>query len=156
MFNRISRSMIADPDTFISSSGDRVRPLFELGLDKDKRKILVQTGSVDIPDFINAFQATTDMAFILARLSAGDVSVLNRKPCFYCDSTILPKTPAEGYDMIDQSIRAFDALPDDVRAKFNNNVLDWLASAGSPDWISKMARVPAPVSPDSSESEVSA
>lgn len=155
MFNRVSRSQIADPDSFISASGDRVRPLFELGLDKDKRKVLVQTGSVDIPDFINAFQATTDMAFILARLSAGDVSVLNRKPCFYCDSTILPKTPAEGYDMIDQSIRAFDALPDEVRAKFNNNVLDWLASAGSPDWISKMSRQPAPASPDSSESEVS-
>lgn len=155
MFNRISRSQIADPDSFISASGDRVRPLFELGLDKDKRKILVQTGSVDIPDFINAFQSTTDMAFILARLSAGDVSVLNRKPCFYCDSTILPKTAAEGYDMIDQSIRAFDALPDDVRSKFNNNVLEWLASAGSPDWISKMSRQPVPASPDSSESEVS-
>lgn len=156
MFNRISRSQIADPDSFISAAGDRVRPLFELGLDKDKRKILVQTGSVDIPDFINAFQATTDMAFILARLSAGDVSVLNRKPCFYADSTIFPKTAAEGYDMIDQSIRAFDALPDDVRSKFDNNVLNWLASAGSPDWISKMSRKSSSVSPDSTESEVSA
>ena len=78
MWFNVSRSMIADPDTFISSSGDRVRPLFELGLDEQKRKILVQTGSVDISDFINAFQASTDMAFILARLSAGDVSVLNR------------------------------------------------------------------------------
>lgn len=153
MFNRISRSQVADPDTFLSASGDRVRPLFELGLDNQKRKILVQTGSVDIPDFINAFQATTDMAFILARLSAGDVSVLNRKPCFYADSTIFPRTAAEGYDMIDQSIRAFDALPDDVRAKFDNNVLNWLSSAGSPDWVSKMARTP---SPDSTESEVSA
>lgn len=151
MFNRISRSQIADPDSFISASGDRVRPLFELGLDKQKRKILVQTGSVDIPDFINAFQATTDMAFILARLSAGDVSVLNRKPCFYCDSTILPKSPAEGYDMIDQSIRAFDALPDDVRAKFNNNVLEWLSGAGSPDWIAKMSRVPVEPSSDVKE-----
>ena len=147
----VSRSMIADPDTFISSPGDRVRPLFELGLDEHKRKVLVQTGSVDIPDFINAFQSTTDMAFILARLSAGDVSVLNRKPCFYSDSTIFPKTPAEGYDMIDQSIRAFDALPDDVRAKFDNNVLNWLSSAGSSDWVSKMSRQ---VPPESAAPEV--
>lgn len=136
----VSRSMIADPDTFISSPGERVRPLFELGLDDSKRKILVQTGSVDISDFINAFQSTTDMAFILARLSAGDVSVLSRKPCFYADATMFPQTPAAGYEMIDQSIRAFDALPDDVRAKFDNNVLNWLASAGSPDWVSKMSR----------------
>lgn len=136
----VSRSMIADPDTFISSSGERIRFLYELGLDEHKRKTLVQTGSVDISDFINAFQSTTDMAFILARLSAGDVSVLNRKPCFYADSTMFPKTPAEGYDMIDQSIRAFDALPDEVRAKFDNNVLNWLGSAGSPDWVSKMSR----------------
>lgn len=156
MFNRPCRSQIADPDSFISSSGNRVRALFELGKDSNGCKILVKTGSVDVPDFINAFRATTDMAFILARLSAGDTSVLNRKPCFYADSTMFPRDPSEGMRMIDASVRAFDALPEDTRAKFDNNVFNWLSSAGSAEWITKMSKVPAPVVPDSSESEVSA
>lgn len=145
--------MLPDSDTFITCSGEAVRPLFELGLDDDGKKTLVHTGDIDVPQFINAFASTTDMAYILARLSAGDASVLNRKPIFYVDSTVFPQNARDGYHLVDDAVRAFDALPDEVKLRFNNNALDWINSAGSDNWIANMTRKTVPDAHASAETQ---
>ncbi len=138
MRSGVTLSSIPSPDSHFSSPGDPIRSLFRLGLE-DGRQVLVEDGRINIPDFINAWRESTDMAFILSRINAGDTSVLNRKPCFYADSTIFPSNPADGLKMMDNAVKVFDSLPEDVRSKFGNDALSWVKSAGSPDWLDKMS-----------------
>lgn len=150
MRSGVTLSSVPSPDSHFSSPGDPIRSLFRLGLE-DGHQVLVEDGRINIPDFINAWRESTDMAFILSRINAGDTSVLSRKPCFYADSTVFPSNPADGLKMMDNAVRLFDSLPEDVRAKFDNDALSWVKSAGSADWLDKMS---IKVSSPSSESEV--
>lgn len=151
-----SLSAVCDGNSFISCSGSPVKVLYTPAL-VDGELVLNETGKVDIAEFINSYADTTDMAFILSRLAAGDDSVLNVQRGFYGDSSFLSDDHRAALDTVISAQVYFDNLPQDTRDKFNDSFVDWIQSAGTPDWVSRMAvnNVPRETT-DSSESEVKA
>lgn len=149
-----SLSQICDGNTFISNAGSPVKiiytPAFENG-----QILLNETGKFDISEFINSYGDTTDMSFILARLSAGDSSVLNVSPGFFGDASILSYDHRSALDTVISAQTYFDNLPQDTRDKFNDSFVEWIQSAGTKEWVSRMVKNPTPsATADSSESEV--
>lgn len=154
-------SQICDGNSFISSAGSPVKILYTPAY-VDGQIILNETGKFDIAEFIDAYAETTDMAFILSRLAAGDSSVLNVQTGFYGDSSFLSHDHRAALDTVISAQTYFDNLDKDTRDKFHDNFVEWIQSAGTPEWISRMVKNPAPAdssaeapaSAPASESEV--
>lgn len=136
-------SHICDGNSFISSSGSPVKILYTPAYE-DGQIILNETGKFDIAEFIGSYAETTDMAFILSRLAAGDSSVLNVQNGFYGDSSLLSNDHRAALDTVISAQTYFDNLDKETRDKFHDNFVEWIQSAGTPEWISRMIKNPAP------------
>lgn len=147
-------SHICDGNTFFSSSGSPVKLIFTPAFE-DGEIVLNETGKFDISEFINSYADSTDMSFILARLAAGDSSVLNVSQGFFGDASILSHDHRAALDTVISAQTYFDNLPKETRDKFNDSFVEWIQSAGTPEWVSRMVTNPASSAPDNStESEV--
>ncbi|QRV61764.1 internal scaffolding protein [Microvirus sp.] len=147
-------SHICDGNTFISSSGSPVKLIFTPAFE-DGQIVLNETGKFDISEFINSYADSTDMSFILARLAAGDSSVLTVSQGFFGDSSFLSHDHRAALDTVISAQTYFDNLPKETRDKFNDSFVEWIQSAGTPEWISRMVINSASPAPDNStESEV--
>ena len=149
-----SLSSICDGNTFFSNPGSPVKLIYTPALEEGQI-VLNETGKFDISEFINSYAETTDMSFILARLSAGDSSVLNVSQGFYGDSSMLSPDHRSALDTVISAQTYFDNLPKETRDKFNDSFVEWIQSAGTKEWVSRMVKNPVPSTSDnSSESEV--
>lgn len=149
---RHKHSRQSDPNEFTTHIGDHYHILREGRLNADGTISLRESGREDIKAKINSHKAETDMALIIAKLQAGDTSVLNPKPPMYADFTQFPQTYAEAYELVQRSEKAFEGLPVDVKQSFDNDRGKWFASIGTSEWFEKMGFVN--VEPSASESEV--
>lgn len=143
---------VSDPNSFSTNPGERYHILYSPKIRQDGTIALVECGKEDIQEMIDSFRDSTDMNYIVNRLMAGDDSVLNQKVPMYGDFTEMPKSYAEALQMVIDAKENFYKLPLDVRSQFDNDYMQWFATAGSDPWLEKMS----PVLPDSSpiESEV--
>lgn len=79
---------------------------------------------IDLDAYVQASKASTDIVGIIAKLKAGDESVINVRQGFYGDSTILPKdiNDINSIEKMNKSAReSFDKLPAEVKKLFNND-----------------------------------
>lgn len=129
---------------FFTCSGELFKPVLSGKLMPDGTIKLTEVDRIDIKAEINSHASTCDMAYILSRLKFGDVSVLNGKEGVYGDFTVFPKTYAEMLQLVQSGEDAFDSLPLDVRASFDNDINKWFATIGSDVWCEKM-KFPKPV-----------
>lgn len=149
-----SLSYICDGNTFISNSGSPVKLIYTPAYE-DGNIVLNETGKFDISEFINSYAESTDMSFILARLSAGDSSVLNVSQGFFGDASFLSHDHRNALDTVISAQTYFDNLPKETRDKFNDSFVEWIQSAGTKEWVSRMVKNPvSPTPDDSTESEV--
>lgn len=154
---RHKHSRQSDPNEFMTHIGDTFHILREGRLNPDGTISLRESGRENIKDKINSYKSQTDMALIIAKLQAGDSSVLNTKPPMYADFTQFPKTYAEAYELVTRSEKAFESLPVDVKQSFDNDRGKWFATIGSPEWLEKMGFVsdqPTSVQPTTVEGDV--
>ena len=135
---------VQNPNNFATCSGDLMKPVLSGKLMPDGTIKLTEVDQIDIKAEINSHASTCDMAYILSRLKAGDKSVLTAKEGAYGDFTVFPKSYVEMLQLVQSGEAAFDALPLDVRSKFDNDVNKWFASIGSEDWRDAM-QIPKPV-----------
>lgn len=138
-----SLSQICDGNSFISSPGSSVKIIYTPAY-SDGQIVLNESGKFDISEFIQSYADTTDMAFILSRLSAGDSSVLNVQKGFYGDSSLLSNDHRAALDTVISAQTYFDNLDKETRDKFHDNFVEWIQSAGTPEWVSRMVKNPAP------------
>lgn len=135
----------ADPDKFTTDPGSPIHTLYSAKVDKDGVTTLVEVGKENTDDLIQAAKESTDIATIVKYYTeTGDESVLNRYTPQYGDFTKIPKTLAEFLQLRIDSQNFFDALPAEVKEKFNNSSDQFFAQAGNPDWYDKLS----PVLPD--------
>lgn len=132
------------PSDFFTCPGDLMKPVLSGKLMPDGTIKLTAVDQIDIKAEINSHACTCDMAYILSRLKVGDVSVLSAKEGAYGDFTVFPKTYAEMLQLVQSGEDAFNSLPLDVRASFDNDLNKWFATIGSDDWSEKM-KIPKPV-----------
>lgn len=120
-------SRIKKPDTIPAPSGEKVVPTFSLRISKETgRQELVQTGTTDIYEKIQAAKESTLIYNIIERFQNGDTSVLNRNKLVFGDTTIIPKTLAGMKQALIDAEDHFNKLPLEVRKEFNHNVNEYL------------------------------
>lgn len=135
---RNKHSRVPDPASFISWPGDLFQPVYSPSFAPDGSISLKETDRIDIKKEINSHAPYTDMRYIISRLLVGDDSVLSSKVPMYGDFTQFPRSYAEMLELVQRGEDAFNALPLDVRLKFDNDRYKWFASIGSDSWLEAM------------------
>ena len=126
-----------------SNPGDPVKILYSPVFDRNGVMHLEESGRENLYDFIQSHRDSVDLHKILERFASGDVTALQQRAGAYGDFTEMPKTYAELLNTVINGERTFDSLPREVREKFGNSFHQWLAQAGTPDWLVAMGLVPA-------------
>lgn len=120
---------------------DRVRKYIEPGSGikteytlqvKDNEMTLVETGKTDLYAYIQSHADSVDIHKILERCALlDDYSMLNRMPSQFMDVSEMPKTLAEAFEMTKNAENMFMRFPTDLKEKYNNNFLEFLADLGT-------------------------
>lgn len=132
----------------VSNPGDRIHTLYGPKFDSAGHMYLVETGEEDLYDYIQSHAESVDIHVILKRFAQGDVSVLSRVQGTYGDFTQMPKTFAEALNTLVAAEAYFNSLPVDVRARFDHNFNQFIASMDSPTFASDMGMEPPAPVPD--------
>lgn len=82
---------------------------------------LRKVGETDQYGLIQSFKDECDVNRIVARYQAGDTSVLQRVQGLYYDATQLPTEQTEMMNLSALARESWENLPDDFKAKFNND-----------------------------------
>lgn len=132
--------MMADIEVKFAPScpGERYKIEYEPRVNPDGTIDLIENGKTDLQEFYNSQAASCDMALLISRYLNGDASVLEARQGAYFDSTSMPTTYAEMLQTVIDGQRSFEALPVEVKQRFNNDFNQWFASAGTEEWQSKM------------------
>ena len=81
---------------------------------------------------------------MLQRYAAGDTSVM-RNDAKYIDTSELPTTVHEFFNLMNAQREKFDALPVAIKQKFDNSFEVWASTSGTGEWLEKMGiQGPAP------------
>ena len=114
--------------------GDRIRPVFKLGIDKETGcEEVYLVGHEDFQDMIDAAAPSCDLNVIIARIRAGEVDLLNSRPGFYGDVTQMPQTLQELMQTRIDARYMYDNLPEEVRSKIDFEA--FMKDAGSQSWL---------------------
>ena len=122
---------ISNPYGFTAPAGEPIHKLFT-GVWKTNRLELIESGSVDLQERIQAQAPSTDLAFMIKRLKLGDNSVLTKKQPLYGDFTQLPSNGSELVNTLLHAEYAFNQLPVEERKQHGYDYRSWLASIFQP------------------------
>lgn len=123
---RNKEARIPNISSIYTASGSPIHKILEPRFD-GVNTCLVVTGEENIQDRMEAEAPSTDINYMLHRLSLGDTSVLSSKRPMYGDFTGLPSDPIEALNLVHQSEYAFAQLSADDKAKYNNDWRRWFA-----------------------------
>lgn len=123
---RNKEARIPNVSSIHTASGSPIHKILEPRFD-GVNTCLVVTGEENIQDRMEAEAPSTDINYMLHRLSLGDTSVLTSKRPMYGDFTGLPSDPIEALNLVHQSEYAFAQLSVDDKAKYNNDWRRWFA-----------------------------
>lgn len=121
-----------------TESGSDVKVIYSSKVNDDGTIELVPSGKEDWQSYIESFAGTVDINYIIARYQNGDMTALNQRNGVFGDFTQMPKTYAEMLQIQINAKDAFDRLPVDVKEKFHNDFNQYLASAGTEEWLDKL------------------
>lgn len=143
------------PKRVPNNPGNIMEPQYKERYDENGNPYLEQVGEVNTYEKIQSYKDEVDPMSILARYAAGDATVM-ANPGWYIDTSKMPTNYIEWRNMMNEQKEKFDALPLEIRNKFNNNFDNWAATAGEPEWLENMGIMPkndaAVKQPDTAES----
>lgn len=103
----------------------------------------VESGTVNIYDEIQSHRQSVELSTLLQRYAQGDVTALNQMEGVYADVVDMPSTYAELFNRVRDAENSFNALPDDVRALFDNSPVSFWQSIGTPSFAEKIGKLDA-------------
>lgn len=127
-----------------SCAGNRMEPHFVERYTETGHPYLVQDGETDTYAIIQSHKEECDINLMLQRYAAGDTSVM-RNDAKYIDTSELPTTVHEFFNLMNAQREKFDALPVAIKQKFDNSFEVWASTSGTGEWLEKMGiQGPAP------------
>lgn len=117
-----------------SEPGSMIEKTYEGYYDLDGVLQLKETGEHNIYLDTQADADACDINLLIARYMAGDESALNRVKGYYADISNLPTNIHDVYNIIKRAERDFEALPVEVKERFDNTFEKFLFTAGTSDW----------------------
>lgn len=123
---------------WFTKSGSGIRPVYNLVIDvRTGAEELKETGKENYDDFIQSFAPSCDITVIAARVAAGEVELLNKRPGFFGDVSEMPQTLAEILQTRIDAKRIFDNLAPEVKEKFGS-LDEFCENAGDFPWLEKL------------------
>lgn len=125
-------------------AGNRMEPHYVERYDETGHPYLVKDGETDTYAIIQSHKEECDINLMLQRYAAGDDSMM-RKDARYIDTSNLPTTIHEYFNMMAAQRDKFNALPATIKQKFDNSFEVWASTSGTGEWLEKMGiQGPAP------------
>lgn len=116
----------------LTCPGDPIVTTYKAHVEDDGSITLKTSGKVSIYDEIQSHADSVNIELLLKRFQqTGDDSMLMVRQAYYGDFTEMPKTVAEMYQRMADAKDIFAKLPTDVKAEFNNDPQQFLASFGT-------------------------
>ncbi len=125
------------PPRRCSCAGNRMEPHYVERYDETGHPHLVKDGETDVYEIIQSHKEECDINLMLQRYAAGDDSMM-RKDARYIDTSNLPTTIHEYFNMMTAQREKFDALPVTIKQKFENSFEVWASTSGTSEWLEKM------------------
>ena len=122
---------------FATNPGSNLKEVFHGELTSSGDIKLVSDGFENWQEYIDSFYEETTIENIIARVAAGELDLLNQRTGEFFDSVGMPKDYREVLQVVADGQRFFDALPIEIKEKFDNNFNTWFATAGDKDWFEK-------------------
>lgn len=123
-------SLLNRPKTIPAVVGNGVQPVFEEQI-VDGVSALVEVGETSLFEFVQASKDDTEIYNILARYERGDVGALSKSQGVFADVVGMPTNLAEAKASIIKFESMFENLPAEEKAKFNNNVNEFLMAVAT-------------------------
>lgn len=120
-----------------SCAGNRTEPHYVERYTETGHPYLVKDGETDIVAIIQSHKEECDINLMLQRYAAGDTSVM-RNDARYIDTSELPTTIHGFFNLMAAQREKFDALPIEIKQKFDNSFEVWASMAGTSEWTEKM------------------
>lgn len=117
--------------------GNRMEPHFVERYDEKGHPYLVKDGETDTYAIIQSHKEECDIMSMLTRYAAGDTSVM-RPDAKYIDTSELPTTVHEYFNLMNAQREKFNALPVEIKQKFENSFEVWASTSGTAEWLDKM------------------
>lgn len=105
--------------------------------DETGHPYLVKDGETDVYAIIQSHKEECDINLMLQRYAAGDTSMM-RQDARYIDTSNLPTTIHEYFNLMNAQKEKFDALPVAIKQKFGNSFEVWASTSGTGEWLEKM------------------
>lgn len=132
------------PPRRCSCCGNRMEPHYVERYDETGHPYLVKDGETDVYKIIQSHKEECDINLMLQRYAAGDTSMM-RQDARYIDTSNLPTTIHEYFNLMTAQREKFDALPVTIKQKFGNSFEVWASTSGTGEWLEKMGiQGPAP------------
>ncbi len=120
-------SAVSNPGEFTTPPGDSIHHICTGRFDGHTLKV-VETGTEDIQQSIQAHAPFTDLRYMLSRLSVGDDSVLSSRQPMFGDFSGLFDNPVDAINAVNDARSRFDLLTAEEKKACNNDWRIWFAS----------------------------
>lgn len=121
-------------------SGKETRPTYEYVVDNKGRKELKQTGKENVYEKIQSEAENVKIENVLARVAVGDMNDF-RAQGIYEDISNMPNNMVEAMQQIQEVKNHWKNLPNEIKEKYNYDVHQYIADAGSETWLKNMGLV---------------
>ena len=122
---------------FVSDPGSPIKKKFHGKVMPSGEIELVYDGDENIQEYIDSFEAETNIENIITRVNNGEIDLLNSAVGAYVDTVGMPKTYAEILQTVIDGQRTFEHLPIEIKEKFGNDFNQWFAQLGDDDFLVK-------------------
>lgn len=114
--------------------GSKEAITYQTQIDENGHKVTVPVGKTNIYDKIQSSLEETKIENIIKRFTEGDINAFRDSEPIYADITEAPRNLMEAQNMIIRITDEFNALPVEVRAKFDHSAEKYVALYGGEDW----------------------
>lgn len=122
---------IFDRKRVTSNPGTPEKVIYGSQVLKNGRIATFEKGKDDFYSYIQSFAESVDINKTIQKFINGDINALNQRKGEFIDCTQFPTNYAEVLNVINNATNQFNSLPLEVRAQFNFNLNEFIASLGS-------------------------
>ena len=119
---------------YATPAGSEIEDIYEYEIDNKGRKKLVKTGEKNIYEEIQASLESTKIENVLARVAVGDYTDF-RPDGIYADISEIPNNLIQARQEMQKVENLWNHLEPEVRAKYNFDVNQFMAEAGTEAWL---------------------
>lgn len=130
-------SYLENEEKTYTPSGEKIVYEHREEIDLKGKRTLVKDRAVNIYEVIQASAESCDIQNIIKRATEGDLNVLNQIQANYIDVTDAPQSLAAAQQLVIKAKNEFEKLPYELKIKYNNNAMEYVADYGSESWEEK-------------------